>query len=1112
MKLKLQKTIYMLSRYFLYAFLLQMVFINLASAVDVLAQYKRIDEVLIKLDRKNLTLDQFFKQIEAKSDFLFAYDKQDIDRDFSVTMDQKKASVEDYLKQVARQASLTFRQVNNSIDIKKIERPVIAEKPIVDVTISGTVTDEKGEAIPGVTVSVSGTGIGTATDLDGKYSLTVPEGATLVFSFIGFQTQSIVVGDRSVINVTLLEDMASLDEVVVVGYGEQKKVSLTSAVSQVEGEDLSRRPISNLGQAFQGQVPGLTIIDQGGGPGKAAATARIRGITTLSGNNNPLIIVDGIEQRFSDINPSDIESVSVLKDASSTAIYGSRAANGVILITTKRAKSGKVAVFYNGFYAVQKANNNPEHMGLEDYMRMQNVAYQNVGSEAIYTEPQIQEYVNATDRYKYPLPYAMAEAILRPAPQVNHSLSVSGGNENFKARLSLRYQDQGGIIPNSESQLNEVRVNTDFKVSPKINLSTDVNYRYVNSLAPVEEHKMFERFKHGSLWTVPKYPDGTYGISAQGQNALIYAEIAGTSKTANDFIIGNIKGDWEILKGLTFTTQFAVRMDLETIKNFANSYIINDYYDPTIVRKTEPLNRLTEIRNNNREITLNNLLNYSITLGDNSINVLAGYSEIENKGSTLNAYRQGFYNNDIQSIGQGANDNTKDNDGNEYQWGLRSFFGRFNYSYQDKYLFEANGRYDGSSRFTGANRYSFFPSFSTGWRISEEQFWGNLGNIINEFKLRGSWGKTGNQAVALYTYFPTLNLVDYSFDGVPVQGYLQQQMTNEDITWETTTQSNVGLDAQFLNNRISFSVDYYNKRTDGILLILPVPGALGLRATAQNAGMVGNYGWEFSVGSRNNFGELGFDANLNFSANNNNVISLAGTGPYITGSLTEVRSITGEGYPISSLWGYKTDGLFQTEEEVLNHTTIGSGIKPGDVKYLDLNNDGIINADDQAYLGNNFPKYTFGSTFNLTYKGFALNLLFQGAAGVKTSFGGALSHLGNLEGFTHKILTNNYWTLENPNARFPRPTKFDLRNIYQSDRKMIDASYLRLKNIQLVYLIPSSLTKKASIEQMSIYVSGTNLLTFSRLNEWNLDPESSPGRVENYPQTTLYTLGVNLQF
>ncbi len=1090
----------------------------------------------LTIAKKNALLPEVFKAIERQTGYLFFYDKDQVRKAEPIDIALTNATIEQALNTCLKDQLFTYAIVKNTIVIQQksavvpdathvnLTTPILSPPPIL---IKGRVTGRDAKPLQGVSVMIAGTRTGTTTNSEGRFSLTVSDENNIVleFSSIGYEPVTVPVTKETDINVTLEEAVGGLSDVVVVGYGSQKKVSLTSAVSQVRGEDLTRRPVSNMQQALQGQAPGLSILDMGGGPGRSQATMRIRGITTIDNTtnsninnsnsnikNNPLVIVDGVEQQLEDINPNDIESVSVLKDASSTAIYGSRAANGVILITTKRAKSGKVSVNYNGFYALQQSVNNPEHMGLEDYLRMQNVAWQNVGAAPKYTEQQIVEYVISTDRYKYPLPYSMAEAVLRTSPQINHSLAISGGSETFKARLSLRYQDQEGIIANSGSKISEVRVNTDFRVSPKINIGTDVNYRYVNSLAPVNEGAVFERLKHGSIFTVPKYPDGTYGISAQGQNALLLAEIDGTTRTGDEYLISNIKGDWEILKGLKFTTQFAARVNLTREKRFSNSYTIYDYYNPAIVRRSVPLNSLTEERNNSREVNLNNLLNYTTKLGAHGMNMLVGYSQIENKASNLTAYRQGFYNNDLQSIGQGTNDATRNNSGRDFNWGLRSYFSRFNYSFGDKYLFEANARYDGSSRFTGDNQYSFFPSFSAGWRLSEENFWSRFSGFMNEFKLRGSWGRTGNQALPLYSYYATLDLVNYSLNGVPVQGYTQQQLADKDITWETTTQFDAGVDAQFLNNRFSISVDYYNKRTDGVLLSLPVPGVLGLQPSPQNAGVVDNTGWEFLAGTRNSFGAFRVTADINLSINNNKVIDLAGTGPYIIGGDVDPRFITAEGYPINSFWGYKSDGLFQTAEEIKNSPTLVANTKPGDVRFVDLNKDGKINAGDMTFLGTTFPKYTFGSNVNLSYKAFSLNILFQGAAEVDTRFSGALGDMGNLEGFTHNIYANNYWTPDRPNARFPRPTKNQLYNQSSSDRMVLDASYLRLKNIQLIYEVPAVLSRKAYVQRMNVYFSGTNLLTFSKLNEWNLDPESQPGRINYYPQTSLYTFGVNLQF
>jgi len=978
--------------------------------------------------------------------------------------------------------------------------------------VSGVVRGESGQALSGVSVVEKGTNKGVATDSTGHFQIMVNNSeVVLVFSFVGHQPQEIKVGNRTNLDVTMVAGQGNLDEVVVIGYGTQKKVSLTGAVSGIKGDELVRRPVSSIQQALQGQLPGLAITDQGGSPGNSSTTMRIRGVTTLS-SNAPLVIVDGIEQPLADLNPNDVESISVLKDASSTAIYGSRAANGVILVTTKRARSGKVSVAYNGFYAIQQAISKPEHMDIESYMNLQNIARINVGSAPIYTEQQIQDYVLTDDRDKNPLPFTWYDAMYHSAPQFNHSVSVSGGKEEFKGILSLRYQDQDGIIANTNSKLYDIRLNTDAKISKRVNVSADINYRNKGITEPVNISNIFLRMMQNSIWTTPKFPDGTYGIGPQGNNPLLFAEQGGISKTTIDYLTGNLKGNIEILRGLVFTTQLAGRVSFNSGKDFTNSYVIHDYYNPDVVRRTVPMNSLRESRNTFKEFTFNNLLNYSRKFNDHSLNVLAGYSQIENKVSQLSAFRQGFYNNDIQSIGQGTDDATKDNGGGESEWGLRSYFSRINYSYQNKYLFEANGRYDGSSRFMEERRYSFFPSFSAGWRLSQEKFWEDFSKYVNEFKVRGSWGKTGNQAVDLYSYFSTLNLVNYSFNGLPVQGYNQLRMANTDITWETTTQSNIGIDAQVLQNRVSISVDYYHKRTDGILLVLPVPGTLGLSPAPQNAGRVDNKGWEFQVGSRSSFGKFSLDATVNFNVNNNEVIDLAGTGPYISGDDIDPRYITAEGYPINAFWGYKTDGLFQTEEEIAGYPVFMRAAKPGDVKVLDLNKDGKINADDMTYLGNSFPKYTFGSSINLSYEGWGLNVLFQGASGVGVRLARALAEQGNYEGFTHKIITNNFWTPDHTDARFARPTKKDLRNQASTDRMVIDGSYLRLKNVQLSYQLPAAVAKKLYLDNLRFFVSATNLFTISELTEWNMDPETLSGWQDYYPQTGLYSVGVNVRF
>ena len=1143
------KSISFTKRSYLFAMRISAVFMlmtTIASAVafsDV-AQAQKILEQKTSFSVQNKSLPETLDQLAAQTKVKFMYSAEVLKKTNKVSVNAKDQTVKSILTSILKPNHLDYEVEGNYVLIKSEVIKAVPAKPTnvvnipaadaKDILVKGKVTDEKGEALPGVNVLVKSSKVGTSTDINGDFQLNAPENGTLVFSFVGYKAQEVTIGNSDNISVKLAPDQSVLDEVVVVGYGTQKRNSLTNAVSTISGEEVARRPVSNIQQSFQGLMPGVAINDLGGSPGKSNATIRVRGITTFNinsnstsgydlGKNDALVIVDGIEQQLSDINPDDIESVSVLKDAASTAIYGSRATNGVVLITTKRAKGSKIQVDYHGYYALQKSNNVPKMMDLEAYMREQVAAFTNAGAAvpARFTEESIQAYVNATDREKYPLPNTWFETLLRTAPQQNHSLSIAGGNDVLRTRLSIRYQDQDGVIQNFGNKIGEFRLNSDYEVSKRIRVSADINYRYNVTENPTTNTdaasgivtQPLNNFFHGSLWAVPKYADGTYGLSTQGNNPLMFLEIGGQSLQKTDYLAGYVKGEFDIAEGLTFSTQIAGRGLFTQQKNYTNSYVNTD--KNTNITKTVAINSLYENRNNLREYTINNLLTYEKGFGNHNLKALVGYSQIGNTQTFLMAYRERFFNNDIGSIGQGANDATKNNSGRDAVYGLRSFFGRVNYDYDGKYLLEANGRYDGSSKFTGSKQYSFFPSFSAGWRISKEKFWQGLESTVNDLKFRGSWGITGNQSVDLYSYYAALTAAGYSFGGTPVQGYRQNTLANTNLGWESTTQLDLGLDASFLRKRLNLTIDYYRKQTDDILLNLDIPSTIGLTAPPQNAGSVENKGWEFSLNYRGTPSAGGFRYNVggNLSINQNLVTDLKGTGPYIAGSDIDPRYIIKKGLPINTLWGYKTDGLFQTQQEIIDYkATYAANTKPGDVKYVDLNGDGKIDANDMTNIGNSFPKYTFGLNADFSYKNFDLNILFQGAAKVDSRLAGALAEMGNQEGFTHEIYTNNYWTPENPNARFPRPVKYDLRNVATSDRLVLNGSYLRLKNVQLAYNVPTPLTQKIHLNRVRVYVSATNLFTISKLNEWNLDPEAPSGRAVYYPQTALYTAGLNLQF
>jgi TonB-linked SusC/RagA family outer membrane protein len=1079
----------------------------------------------VTLSEKNVSLQKIFHQIHKQTGYQFFYEDEMLNKAGRINIKVTDMRLEKVLAICFKGLPLSYAIVNNVITLKrKTEDLVQAIEAPAFINIKGTVKDAQAQPLAGVSVIVKGTNRGTSTTADGSFLIDASAEDVLEFTFVGYQTQTLSVGKETEINVVLKLDVTGLSDVVIVGFGTQKKVSLTAAVSQIAGSELTKRPVSNVQQALQGLAPGVTVVDPGGVPGRSNATIRVRGVTTLN-NSDPLVIVDGIEQKLAEINPQDIESISVLKDAASTSIYGSRAANGVILVTTKRGRSGKVRVNLNTAFSLQRTINSPQMMDTRDYMEEQAIAYKNAGSPVPpkFTEDSINKWVNATDRYQYPLPNTWYQSMFHTAPRIDNTLSVSGGNEKFKTYLSARYLNEDGIlnIPHSTQQkLRDVRANATYKVSSKINISFDVSERYNYSVTPHNlAGNVFDMLHSGTLWVVPKYPDGTYGLSAQGRNPRLFAEQGGTDKQTYDITTAILKGEWEIIRGLKFSTQFGVRTEYFQESDYANAFRNTDSIKH-ITRVVTP-NSLTETRNFLREYTVNNLLNYETSIGLHDIKFLVGNSEINNQQNRLSAFRQNFYNNDIQSIDAGANDGTQSNGGFNSQFGLSSFFGRVNYTYNNKYFAEANARYDGSSRFTGKNQYSFFPSFSGGWRLSEEKFWKGIKKTVNELKFRGSWGKTGNQSVGLYSYYDALVPNTYTFGGQPVTGYGLNTLSNNNITWETTKQADIGLDATIFNN-LSVTMDYYYKRTNDILLTLPIPLTVGLNAPPQNAGVVDNKGIEIGISYKNSIGSK-FRYNLagNFTVNNNKVVDLVGTGPYITYQIDpsyagqnnglDPRFITKVGLPINSFWGYKTDGLFQTQEEINKYPTYVANTKPGDTKFVDLNGDGKVNSDDYTMLGTSFPKYTYALNTNFGYRNFELNLFLQGAADVSTSLTGPMAEMGNNEGFTYQLYTD-YWTPANPNAEFPRPIKGDLHNRITSDQLVLNASYIKLKNIQVIYNLGETIAKKIYADKVSFYASMTNVFTISPLNRWHVDPETPPTRLRNYPQTSMMTFGLNIQF
>jgi TonB-linked SusC/RagA family outer membrane protein len=1102
----------------------------LISVVQLIASQSQAQTTRLNLNLKDATVEDVLMRIEKQSNYYFIYNREAVNVSRKVDVSFVDQKISDVLSTLFRGTGVEYEIQDRHIILKSAASEVSQQK-----AVSGVVSDVSGAPLPGVSVVIKGTTEGTITDANGNYSFAKATDKTiLVFSFVGMKSQEVAVAGKSVINITLEEETVGIEEVVAIGYGQQKKVSITGAVGNIKSKSINQLA-NNTTAAMQGASPGLTILDKGGSPGRGNTTLRIRGITTIN-NSDALLLVDGVEQRISDINPDDIESVSILKDASTTAIYGSRAANGVVLITTKRGKAGDMKIDLNTYWGTQSVTNRPEHMETVTYMRQQNYAFQNAGQKARYSEAYIQEWINKHD--SDPITYRKAnqwqDAVYSNALQQNYSLTVSGGNEKARGLMGLRYYKQDGVVTNFNSDIKELRVNTDFKPYERLKLSADANFRSRYSLAPVGAYDydvlgggIFYSMFHATQFVVPRYADGTYGLGNKNANPLLLAEKNGNDEQWNNLFIGSLKGELNLFEGLKFTTQFAQRFGYNKRVAFTNAYTAVDTnfldwtatakeepYNPSVTRKrTRSITRnsMDDYREDLNEYTLNLLLDYEKKIGKHSLHGLAGFSQIQNKWSHNQAYRQDFYNNEVQSINMGSESSWKAY-GYNNEYALRSFFGRVNYNYADRYLLEANLRYDGTSRFTGDNQFGTFPSFSAGWRISNEAFWSEgLRNIIPDLKLRGSWGKAGNQTAGLYDFYESYTSTTYDFNGQIVQGYMQTALANKNLMWETSTQTDIGLDAGLLGSKLTVSADYYYKRTDGILVNLPISGTIGLDAPVQNAAIVDNKGFELSIDWKQTKRDWSYGLNFNISNNKNKVISLGGANPTISGGASDVMTTIREGYAINSYWGYLTDGLLTQKDFDNAYPVYDSRMTLGDVKYVDRNGDKKIDAADMTVIGNEFPKLPFSLSGNVNWKGFDFAFMLQGVMEAQTRVSGALAEGGNFEGFTLDIF-KDYWTPDNTDARFPRPRKSVDYNSMMSDYWVIDASYIRLKNVSMGYTVPRNLSKKLFVEKARVYVAGSNVLTFSPLKEWGLDPEFVSGRFLYYPQTSVYTIGLNLTF
>lgn len=989
-----------------------------------------------------------------------------------------------------------------------------------NLTVSGKITDENGEAILGASILLKGTSTGTITDVDGMYTLNVNDGnGTLVFSYIGYETTEVPINGRTEINLSMTATLTELGEVVVVGYGTQKKVNLTGSVVNVTGKEIANQPIMQTSNALIGKMPGVTVIQNSGQPGSDAASIKIRGVGTL-GNSDPLVLIDGVPGNMNGVDPREIADISVLKDAASASIYGSRAANGVILITTKRGESGALKVNYNAYAGWQQPTDLPEYLGGYEYMTLYNLARQNIGQSAAFSQTYIDEWQanHTTDPDQYPNTDWVNEVFTENGFQQHHSLQLSGGTDLAKVLASLTFMDQNGNINNFNYKRYNARINTDLKVSDKISFNFDLNVRRSIRKQPSAglTYALREGFRIPPIYA-SRFTNGTWGPGWSGQNVVASINDGGIDEDQFNYVRAIFRATYQPIDGMQFSVMYSPQYNDDFGHNFRKQYEYYNYGD------TDPgfyPNRNSLVMTNNR--TLNNNFNaigtYEKTVGEHFIKGLIGYELITNDYRWFNASRDNFALQDYQQLGAGARDNMQ-NDGSANEWGLQSYFARVNYDYRGKYLLEANIRRDGSSRFAEGEKYGTFPAFSAGWRVSEEAFFDNVG-LITDLKLKASWGQLGNQNIGNYPFASTIALgQDFLFGGAPVSGAAQVALANKLISWETTETTNFGIDLGMMQNRLTLSAEYYIRNTSDILLQLPIPMTIGLNAPYQNAGKVRNKGWDLALGWQDEINDLTYGFNFNISDVNNEVMDLRGTGPHISGA-----SVTQEGYPIGAIFGYKSDGLFQTQEEIDNAPTHIGAVAPGDIRYVnqltvDTNGDGIpdeaddlINAQDRVVIGDPFPRLMYGMNLNAGFKGFDFSVTFQGVGKRDVLATGdaiwAFQNAGKIQQWH-----TDYWTPENPDASYPRLVATTSHNNFQNtDFWVFDASYLRMRNLTVGYTLPTAVMESIFVRNLRVYFSGQNMLTFDKMPQgW--DPEIPNATVGDlYPITAIYSLGIDLTF
>jgi len=1164
----IRQRIIAMSKLTLYAVLINCFFFSSSLGSRIEAQaIKSVREVVINLNLRDADVPSLFRVIEKQTKFNFSYKEEDLVGVGKLNYRFGKVSVADVLTELSRDASLKFKQINDVIHVTKINQAKDhgnrIEVLIQTRNVSGRVISyEDNESLPGVNVVEKGTTNGTVTDIDGNYSLEVSDNATMVFSSVGYQTEEVVVGNRSNIDLAMVQDIQQLDELVVVGYGEMKRSDLTGSVVSVNNEDLIQTLTPTLDQALQGRAAGVQVRQTSGRPG-GGVSINIRGAKSILGNNEPLYIVDGVQisgeieessgfswagggngqngvNTLSFLNINDVESVEVLKDASATAIYGSRAANGVVIITTKKGKPGKVSINYDGYYGVQTVQKKLDLLNLREYAEYRNELGEqySIGMRPEFADPGL--LGGGTD---------WQDEVFQSAPMQNHDISLTGGNEHTTYAFNLGYFDQDGTVVGSGFERYTLRLNLENKATKWLTIGGNATLsRMSEEITLNDDDNGVISLALRSTPDIPvRNPDGSFGYSPLGENSRanpLGIALLRDLDVKRTRILLNTFANVSILEGLDIRTSFSSNMA------FNNSYGFN----PTYNMGPFATNELAQSRrqfDNNLWWMSSTYLTYSKDFSSFLTgSIMAGMEVQESNWEGLSGGRTGFISNDIQALNAGDATNMQNN---QYAGSssLASYFGRANLTLFDRMLLTATLRADGSSNFGPNNKWGYFPSFAVGYKLIDEPFMESL-DFVSNLKLRASWGQTGNQDIPAYGYGMALS----NYQTVWGPGMLASRYANPNLKWETTTSINIGVDLALFENRVELLVDVYDNLTEDLLSPLPLPLSMGSSGTGSidapyfNVGQINNKGLEVTLNTVNTTRDLKWNSALTFTLNRNEIRSLYSENAVFDQNVQWFDHVTRSaiGQPLGQFYGYVVEGIFADADEIRNHADQGkninkvNGVWPGDLKFKDINGpegttDGVVNDLDRTYIGDPNPDFTFGLNNKFNYKNFDLSVFLIGSYGNEI-FNYTRRFTEGLRLGDNQLATVNDRAklgliddngsptdpdnviVTNPGTDIPRMTPFDPNNNRRiSSRFVEDGSFLRVKNLSIGYTLPANYLSSLNMKRARLYANVQNLITFTKYT--GLDPEIGPYNQNillngidngNFPLPRIYTVGINIGF